>query len=103
MKLRDHPLISYRDVHSWPPTWLWRGGKKHTRPHGEVGILKEVILTSIEPCSMCFLIMECEGGEYMGILRFEDSGLCREIYRVLLRHCGRPIQEIGEIDLSHTL
>jgi hypothetical protein len=70
MKLRNHPLISYREVPSWPPTWLWRGGKNRPRPYGEVGILKEVTLSTIEPCSMCFLIMEHEGAEYMVILKF---------------------------------
>ena len=103
MKLRDHPLISYREVPSWPPNWLWRGGKKRPRPSGEVGILKEVTLSTIQPCSMCFLIMEYEGAEYLGILKFGDSSFCRAIHDALQRHCSRPIKEVGDIDLSHTL
>jgi hypothetical protein len=39
----------------------------------------------------------------MGILKFDDSSFCRAIHSVLVRHCSRPIREIGEIDLSHTL
>jgi hypothetical protein len=31
------------------------------------------MISTIEPCSMCFLIMEHEGAEYMGILKFGDS------------------------------
>src|SRR5918995_1654865 len=100
MKLRDHPLISYREVPCWPPTWLWRGGQNLPCPYGEVGILKEVTLSTIEPCSMCFLIMEHEGAEYMGVLKFGDSLSCRAIHAVLQRHCNRPIREVGDIDLS---
>jgi hypothetical protein len=103
MKFRDHPLVSYGEVPSWPPPWLWRGGKKLPRPYGEVDILKEIMLSTIQPCSMCFLIMEHEGAEYMGILKFDDSSFCRAIHGVLVRHCSRPIREIGEIDLSHLL
>ena len=103
MKLRDHPLVSYREVPSWPPIWLWRGGKKVPRPYGEVGILKEVTLSTVQPCSMCFLIIEHQGAEYLGILKFSDSALCRTIHDVLVRHCSRSIREIGDIDLSHLL
>jgi hypothetical protein len=103
MKLRDHPLISYREVPSWPPTWLWRGGNKLPRPYGEVGILKEIMLSTIQPCSMCFLIMEHEGAEYMGTLKFDDPSFCRAIHDVLVRYYSRPIREIGDIDLSDSL
>jgi hypothetical protein len=103
MKLRDHPLVSYREAPSWPPIWLWRGGKKLAHPYGEVGILKEVMLSTIQPCSMCFLIMEHKGAEYMGILKLGDRWFCREIHKVLERHCSRPMQEVGDIDLSHLL
>ena len=100
MKLRDHPLVSCREVPSWPPTWLWRGGKNPPCPYGEVGILKEVMLSTIQPCSMCFLIMEHEGAEYVGVLKFGNSSLCRAIHDLLVKHCNRPIREVGDIDLS---
>jgi hypothetical protein len=58
------------------------------------------MLSTIQPCSMCFLIMEHEGAEYMGILKFGDSSFCRMIHDVLVRHCSRSIQEAGDIDLS---
>jgi hypothetical protein len=47
--------------------------------------------------------MEHEGAEYMGILKFDDPSFCRAMHDVLARHCSRPIQEVGDIDLSHTL
>src|SRR5688500_11074560 len=103
MKLRDHPLVSYREVPSWPPIWLWRGGKKLAHPYGEVGILKEVMLSTIQSCSMCFLIMEHQGAEYLGILKFGDSSFCRAIHDLLERHCSKPIREVADIDLSPML
>jgi hypothetical protein len=52
---------------------------------------------------MCFLIIEHQGAEYLGILKFSDSSFCRGIHHVLERHCSRPIREVGDIDLSHML
>jgi hypothetical protein len=75
MKLRDHPLLSYRGVISWPPTWLWGGGDAV----GEVGVLKDVMLCSIKPYEKCFLIMEHEGRKYVGTLLVTDSPFCIEI------------------------
>ena len=29
MLLRDHPLMTYKGLRSWPPAWIWiYGGKK---------------------------------------------------------------------------
>lgn len=48
--------------------------------------------------------MEHEGQEYVGTLLFEDPLFCREIYRLLVEHCGEPIQQIADMDLkSHSL
>ena len=101
MKLRDHPLLSYKGVSSWPPTWLWGGGGKFVHATGEVGVLKDVMFCNIEPYEKCFLIMEHEGRKYIGTLLVGDSFFCQEIYKVLLEQWGKPIQDIGEVDLSY--
>jgi hypothetical protein len=44
--------------------------------------------------------MEHAGSDYMGTLVVSDAAFCSEIYAGLLRHCGKTIQEIGDIDLS---
>ena len=100
MKLRDHPLMSCVAVRNWPPAWLWRGGSEDTRPNGEIGFLKEVILSDIDPPTRCFLVMQHMGAEYIGCLSFGNSAFCREIYVVLSEYCGNPIYEIGDIDVS---
>jgi hypothetical protein len=101
MKLRDHPDISYKGFRSWPPMWVWRGGDRYTHAVGEVGVLKQVLPLTTDPCDRCFLIIEHDGQEYRGVLLVEDSRLCREVYRVLVEHCGEPIHQIAEIDLTY--
>ena len=97
MKLRDHPLLLY----PWPPTWLWGGGGKYVHAIGEVGVLKDVMLCSIEPYEKCFLSMEHEGRKYMGTLLVGDPSFCREIYILLIEQRGKSIQDIGEIDFNY--
>jgi hypothetical protein len=102
MKLRDHPHMSCLGMRNWPPAWLWRDGSEDTRPNGEVGLLKNVILSDIDPPTRCFLVMQHMGSEYIGCLSFGDSTFCREIARVLRDHCGNSIHEIGDIDINYT-
>jgi hypothetical protein len=103
MKLRDHPLMSCVGMRDWPPAWLWRGGSEDTRPDGEVGLLKEVILSDIDPPTRCFLVIQHMGAEYVGCLPLRDSTFCREIYRVLSESCGHLIHEIGDIEVCYPL
>ena len=37
MVFRDHPLMRYRGVPSWPPDWIWTDGLEDKRPKGEIG------------------------------------------------------------------
>ena len=103
MKLRDHPLMSYKGAPSWPPAWLWRDGHKTTHPNGEVGTLKEVIPSTVAPYTSCFLIIRYRRAEYIGALLLSDPVFYREIYRVLVQSCGETIRDIGDIDLSYML
>jgi hypothetical protein len=103
MKLRDHPLLSYKGISSWPPTWLWGGGDRYVHAIGEMGVLKDVFLCSVEPYEKCFLIMEHEGRKYIGTLLLRDPTFCEEIYAVLIERRGTAIQEIGEIELDYML
>jgi hypothetical protein len=47
--------------------------------------------------------MEYQGAEYFGALLFSDAVTCRKVYDVLIQHRGKTMQEIGSIDLAHTL
>jgi hypothetical protein len=101
MELRDHPMMNYRGLRNWPPTWTWRGGGENSRPKGEVGILKDVLLSNVEPNSRLFLIMEHEDQEYIGCLLFSDETVCGQICGVLKDECGHTLEEIGSLDLGH--
>jgi hypothetical protein len=104
MLLRDHPLMAYKDVPSWPPTWLRRvGGYENTHPIGEVGILKDVLPSTLPAPKICFLIIEHSDAEYIGALLLSDPVFCREIWTILIQNCGKTIREIGGIELSYTL
>ena len=100
MKLRNHSLVCSNGIPTWPPTWWWRGGEDNKHPLGDIGVLKYVIRCSIKPSTRCYLIMEYEGAEYLGILRFDSYSVCQRVYGFLLQHRGESIQEIGEIDLD---
>lgn len=101
MQLRDHPLMSYRGVHNWPPVWTWINGEVYKKPaKGEVGVLH-----AVRPSVVSWTyhnIMQHESCEYMGTLMFDDSQFCCQIQTLLQEHCGQPIRQIGDVDLSHT-
>jgi len=106
MQLRDHPLMSYRGMRNWPPTWVQSGGLRDTATptlHGEIGTLTQILLSRIEPYTRCYLLIEFKGESYMGTLIFEDAAFCRQIHNLLQQHCGDSIRRIGNLDLSHTL
>ena len=104
LPLRDHPLMSYRGVNNWPPAWTWRGGLKEgpdTLPRGEIGTLKEVFLSRVEPHVRIYLISEHRDAEYMGCLFFMDATFCGQVFDLLSAHRGAPIADIGKLDVSH--
>jgi hypothetical protein len=99
MLLRDHPLISYRGIPSWPPDLIDGGEDKH--PTGEIGILRTTLLSKIQPTNRCFLLISYERSSYIGCLMFDDD-VCDQVTKLLQRYCNRPIAEIGSIDFAHT-
>ena len=103
MLLRDHPLMQYHGVLSWPPVWTWIGGAENKNPRGEVGILDEVVLSNIRPLDRCFLYVEHQGSMYLGCLLIDDEPCCNQVANLLRCYYKHPIAEIGSIDLSHTL
>jgi hypothetical protein len=103
MLLRDHPLMSRHGFRNWPPLWIWVEGSEDKSPKGEVGILKWVGLSVIDPPSRCYLYINLEESSYMGSLLFDDSAFCRYVALFLESYRNRPIAEIGSLELSRTL
>jgi hypothetical protein len=108
MLLRDHPLMSRHGVPNWPPVWTWVNGPEvdgpeNKFPRGELGILKWVGLSAMQPPDRCYLYIDHEQSSYLGCLLFDDPAFCRHVAMLLDRYCNHPIAEIGNIDLAHTL
>lgn len=91
MLLRDHPLMSSRSIRNWPPVWTYTGGTENQHPRGEIGILKSVTLSNIQPADRCFLYIEHQGSSYIGCLLFDDIVFCGQIAKLLQSYCNRPI------------
>ena len=102
MLLRNHPLMSRHCVHNWPPVWTWIDGGEDDHPNGEVGILKEILVSRLQPEDRCFLRISYQGSDYLGCLLFDDPALCKQIIKLLQSYCDRRIAEIGSLDLSYT-
>jgi hypothetical protein len=103
MLLREHPLLSYRGVSTWPPAWSWLGDGVNRHPKGEVGVLREIRVPVTDPFNRCFLIVEYKNALYMGCLLIDDLRFCNQVSRLLQAHCGELLASIGGLDLSHTL
>ena len=49
MLLRDHPLMRYHGLPNWPPTWTLIDRFENKRRQGEIGILKAIELSNVQP------------------------------------------------------
>lgn len=103
MKLREHPLMQYHGMSNWPPVWTPRAGSAPERHlKGEIGVLKQVEC-DVKTTRKCYLVIEHEDREYMGTLLFDDAMFGWLVSVNLRKHIGKPIKEIGDLDLSHIL
>src|SRR5262245_38047135 len=102
LELRNDPRMLYHRVRNWLPSWIWTDGKERLSLRGEIGILIEVRRSLISTNSL-FLGLRHQESEYLGCLLFDDPAFCRQMDKILRRHLGRPIAEIGSVELSHTL
>jgi hypothetical protein len=102
MKLRDHPLLRQYLIHQWPPVWVSLDNEDERLFGREVGVLTEVR----EPLSRSngiVLIMNHNDNRYGSILIFSDPAFRRQLFELLKDCIGLTIQQVGDIDLSHTL
>ena len=107
MQLRDHPLMMYHGVRTWPPVWTLIRGAEKERPKGEVGVLKEITVSAVPPHSndtrsynRIFLYIEHAGQTYIGCLMLDDYAFCQELTKLLRHHCGRTVEEIGSAEID---
>src|SRR5262245_32286724 len=103
MLLRDHPLMSCYGIPSWPPTWILIRGSGANRLTGEIGILTHILVNYNASTPRCFLYMQHKDSSYLGCLFLTDLTFFGQIVRIFEGSLNRPISEIGNIDLTHTL
>ena len=99
MQLRDHPLMSRRGVHNWPPVWVLATNVGIKTVNGEMGFLKRVHFNS---SNKCFLMIDHESESFIGTLIFDDMIFCRQIANLLEDYLGCSIKEIGDLNVSYT-
>jgi hypothetical protein len=102
VELRNHPLMRYYGIRSWPPNWSPIEQPKNKCISGEVGVLRRVSYTSMAGYA-CHLYTEYEGRNYIGTLLIDDGAFCRQLHFVLHHHVNLPIEEIGSLDMAYTL
>jgi len=105
MKLRAHPLMSYRGVSNWPPVWVGTN-QKHEPLRGEVGILETLYRRRRRMQAGFFCVSRTRDGGTLvvcclRICLFADN--LQTIYKLMVANRGCTIAQIGDIDLSHTL
>lgn len=101
MFLRDDPRMNYRGLLNWPPKWVRRrGAGEIAPPRGEIGVLKNLLLSRVERHPRIYLIIEHENQEYIGCLLFLDSTFRDRIFQVLGKQVGNPIASISKVDAS---
>jgi hypothetical protein len=101
MELRKHPRMSYRGRPIWPPEWTGTHGPDNPLPRGEVGILVQVEQgSSVVKPPHCIVVIEWNEQEYLATLCFEEEAFLHKIVGLLRSCLGRPIAEIGSLDIA---
>ena len=101
MLFRNHPRMRYDKFSNWPPVWisLQPKGKELWK---EVGVLTEVMKSQFR-ADRLVLVMEYDEDLYGAAVTFSDAASCNRIFELLKNSVGLSIEDIGNIDLSHTL
>lgn len=79
----------------WPPEWtiLDQGA-------GEEGVLEEVHLRHDLKTTLISVVANHLGDIRKGIMVLEDSSLLEVVYHKLKQHIGRPLAEIGDMEIA---
>jgi hypothetical protein len=94
--------VKIRDgIHTWPPVWTRVRTDGDNTIRGEVGLLKYVY-SNPRVSNKCYLVIEHEHEKYVGALIFDDRASCNQVLSLLRNHLGRPIEEIGGLEISYS-
>lgn len=83
---------------NWPPNWIRIEGEGNPKLTGEIGILRSIVRSRLEPLTTCYLTMEFQGCSYLGTLSFRERSLSDQVFELLQQHRGDSIQQIGNLE-----
>jgi len=85
---------------NWPPEWKGPYGPDNPLPRGEEGILIRVELTyGTLRIPHCIAVIQWNDQEYFASLYFDEEDFLKEFVSLLRSCLGRPIAEIGSLDI----
>lgn len=78
----------------WPPEWTISD-----QGIGEAGVLEEVRLRNDLNPKLISVVANHLGDIRKGIMVLEDPALLEAVYSQLKQHVGRPLSEIGDLEI----
>jgi hypothetical protein len=94
MKLRD---LKWKGISIWPPDWSGNEGSKGT---GEEGVLTRVEFRERKKEQHISIEAEYAGVLRVGILLLENPVRLKALYHKLQENIGKPLVEIGNLDIT---
>jgi hypothetical protein len=95
--------MQYCGIQNWPPVWTRTRGEDAPRTlRGEVGVLT-FVLAMPRISQRCYLVIDQDDKSYVGTLLFDDRAFCKQITDLLRLNVNRPIKDIGDLEVGHTL
>lgn len=100
MELRRDPRMTCQGQANWPPQWKGPFGPHNPLPSGELGVLTRVTCgPGILAAPHCIIVMQWNHQEYFATLYFDKENFMQGLVKLLQSYVGRPIAEIGSLDL----
>lgn len=87
--------LKWRGLAMWPPEWTLLD-----QGLGEAGVLEEVHLRHDLNPTLISVVAKHLGEVRKGIMILEDPALLEVLYGTLKQHVGRPLVEIGDLEIS---
>jgi hypothetical protein len=87
--------LKWRGLPMWPPEWTIMD-----QGLGETGVLQEVHLRQDLKPKLISVVANHLGEVRKGIMVLEDPALLEAVYGKLKQHVGRPLTEIGDLEIS---
>ena len=88
--------LKWRGLSMWPPEWTISD-----QGLGEAGVLEDVYLRRDLKPKLISVVVNHWGDIRKGIMVLEDPALLEVVYSKLKQHVGRPLSEIGDLEISH--